>query len=74
MNSNNIEYNGTRQKGTRQKDEFDFKKILNQFLQHWKLYILSIVILVFSWVNVYSLFYSFIPGKCSGTGARWTKW
>jgi len=47
MNNNNIEYNGTRQKATRQKDEFDFKKILNRFLQHWKLYILSIVVLVF---------------------------
>jgi tyrosine-protein kinase Etk/Wzc len=47
MNSNNIEYNGTKQRAKRQKDEFDFKKILNRFLQHWKLYILSIVVLVF---------------------------
>lgn len=48
MISNNIQSsNGVRQKANRNKDEFDFKKILNRFLQYWKLYILSVVILVF---------------------------
>lgn len=47
MISNNMEYNGTRQKSAKQEDEFDLKKILSRFLQFWKLYILSVVIFVF---------------------------
>ncbi|CAN5543641.1 tyrosine-protein kinase [soil metagenome] len=47
MITNNMEYNGTRQKSIKQEDEFDFKKILSRFLQHWKIYILSVIIFVF---------------------------
>jgi len=47
MVNNNIEYNGVKQKPVRTKDDFDFKKILNRFFQYWKLYILSVVVLVF---------------------------
>lgn len=47
INSNLQSNNGIQPKANKNNDELDFKKILNRFLKHWKLYIFSIVILVF---------------------------
>lgn len=47
MVNNNIEYNGARQKSARTEEEFDFKKTISSFLAYWKLYLVSVFVLIF---------------------------
>ncbi|MEP6845718.1 MAG: polysaccharide biosynthesis tyrosine autokinase [Panacibacter sp.] len=46
-NNNNNEQSHIREKLAKREDDFDLKKILGRYLQHWKLYILSTVVFVF---------------------------